>query len=58
LSPNDIFYREISEVHQFLPTLVQISVEQVQSERPVQQVAQYIQQVNSILLVSCVDKIT
>lgn len=52
MSQNDIFYREISEVHLFLPTLVQIAVEQVQSDRPTQQVAQYIQQVNSIVLVS------
>ncbi|XP_014219795.1 nuclear pore complex protein Nup133 [Copidosoma floridanum] len=50
LSANDIFYREVSEVHNFFSNLVQIAVEQAQSERPAQQIAQYILQVNSIIL--------
>ncbi|OXU23558.1 hypothetical protein TSAR_013208 [Trichomalopsis sarcophagae] len=50
LTANDIFYREVSEVHLFLPNLVQIAIEQSQSERPIQQIAQYILQVNSIVL--------
>lgn len=52
LTANDIFYREVNEVHLFLPNLVKIAVEQSQSERPIQQIAQYILQVNSIVLVS------
>ncbi|XP_058801780.1 nuclear pore complex protein Nup133 isoform X2 [Phymastichus coffea] len=50
LTANDIFYRQVSEVHHFLPNLVQIAVEQTQSERPTQQLAQYILQVNSVVL--------
>ncbi|KAJ8683493.1 hypothetical protein QAD02_019285 [Eretmocerus hayati] len=50
LTQNDLFYREVSEVHQFLPNLVQMAVEQTQSDRPAQQVTQYILQVNSVLL--------
>ncbi|KAL7299771.1 hypothetical protein TKK_0007518 [Trichogramma kaykai] len=50
LSPNDIFYREVSEVSLFLPNLVQLAVDQAHSERPTQQLSQYILQVNSILL--------
>jgi hypothetical protein len=52
LTQNDIFYREVSKAHLFLPNLIQIAVEQSQSDRPTQQFAQYILQVNSILLVS------
>ena len=51
LSPHDIFYREVSTVHRFLPNLVSNAVEVTQSERPTQQVAQYLMQVNTILLV-------
>ncbi|KAG7207192.1 hypothetical protein KM043_008877 [Ampulex compressa] len=50
LTPHDIFFREVSTVHLFLPTLVNNASDVVQSERPIQQVAQYIMQVNSILL--------
>lgn len=50
LSPHDIFYREVSAVHGFLPNLVDSAVEVTQSERPAQQVAQHLMQVNSILL--------
>lgn len=52
LTPRDIFYREVSAVHLFLPTLVSNATEVTLSERPTHQVAQYIIQVNSILLVS------
>lgn len=50
LTPRDIFFREVSTIHQFLPTLVKTADDVAQSERPVQQVAKYIAQVNSILL--------
>ncbi|OAD54862.1 hypothetical protein WN48_06062 [Eufriesea mexicana] len=50
LTARDIFYREVSTVHRFLPTLVNNASEVTQSERPVQQVACYIMQVNAILL--------
>ncbi|XP_034193341.1 nuclear pore complex protein Nup133 [Osmia lignaria lignaria] len=50
LTPRDIFYREASTVHRFLPTLVNTASEVTQSERPIQQVAHYIMQVNAILL--------
>ncbi|KYM94728.1 hypothetical protein ALC62_14709 [Cyphomyrmex costatus] len=46
----DIFYREVSTVHLFLPVLVEKAYEVTQSERPLQQVGQYIMQVNTILL--------
>lgn len=52
LTSRDIFYREVSTVHRFLLTLVNNASEVTQSERPVQQVACYIMQVNAILLVS------
>lgn len=52
LTARDIFYREVSTVHNFLPTLVNNACEVTQSERPIQQVAHYIMQVNAILLVS------
>lgn len=51
LTARDIFYREVSTVHRFLPTLVNNACEVTQSERPIQQVAQYIMQANAILLV-------
>ncbi|KAG6799905.1 nuclear pore complex protein [Apis mellifera caucasica] len=50
LTARDIFYREVSTVHRFLPTLVNNASEVTQSERPIQQVAHYIMQVNAILL--------
>ncbi|KAL2713004.1 nuclear pore complex protein Nup133 [Vespula squamosa] len=50
LTSRDIFYREVSAVHLFLPTLVSNATEVTLSERPTHQVAQYIMQVNSILL--------
>ncbi|CAL7941714.1 unnamed protein product [Xylocopa violacea] len=50
LTARDIFYREVSTVHRFLPTLVNNASEITQSERPVQQVAHYIMQVNAVLL--------
>lgn len=50
LTARDIFYREVSTVHRFLPTLVNNASEITQSERPIQQVAQYIMQVNAVLL--------
>lgn len=50
LTARDIFYREVSTVHNFLPTLVNNACEVTQSERPIQQVAHYIMQVNAILL--------
>ncbi|XP_043529238.1 nuclear pore complex protein Nup133 [Frieseomelitta varia] len=50
LTARDIFYREVSAVHQFLPTLVNNASEVTQSERPIQQVANYIMQVNAVLL--------
>lgn len=50
LTAHDVFYREVSTVHLFLPTLVENACEVTQSERPLQQVAQYIMQVNAILL--------
>ncbi|KYQ46946.1 hypothetical protein ALC60_14035 [Trachymyrmex zeteki] len=46
----DVFYREVSTVHLFLPILVEKAHEVTQSERPLQQVGQYIMQVNTILL--------
>lgn len=52
LTARDIFYREVSAVHQFLPTLVNNASDVTQSERPIQQVAHYIMQVNAVLLVS------
>lgn len=52
LTARDVFFREISTVHLFLPTLVDNACEVTQSERPLQQVGQYIMQVNTILLVS------
>lgn len=52
LTARDIFYRQVSTVHRFLPTLVNNASEVTQSERPIQQVAHYIMQVNAILLVS------
>lgn len=57
LTPRDIFYREVSTVHRFLPTLVNTASEVTQSERPIQQVAHYIMQVNAILLVSIMKSI-
>ncbi|XP_015437320.1 PREDICTED: nuclear pore complex protein Nup133 [Dufourea novaeangliae] len=50
LTSRDVFYREVSTVHQFLPTLVNNANEVTQSERPIQQVAHYIMQVNGILV--------
>ncbi|XP_050469604.1 nuclear pore complex protein Nup133 [Bombus huntii] len=50
LTARDIFYRQVSTVHRFLPTLVNNASEVTQSERPIQQVAHYIMQVNAILL--------
>ncbi|KAL6440868.1 hypothetical protein ACFW04_003354 [Cataglyphis niger] len=50
LTARDVFYREVSTVHLFLPTLVENACEITQSERPLQQVGQYIVQVNAILL--------
>lgn len=52
LTARDIFYRQVSTVHRFIPTLVNNASEVTQSERPIQQVAHYIMQVNTILLVS------
>lgn len=52
LTARDIFYRQVSTVHRFIPTLVNNASEVTQSERPIQQVAHYIMQVNAILLVS------
>ncbi|EFN82872.1 nuclear pore complex protein Nup133 isoform X2 [Harpegnathos saltator] len=50
LTARDIFFREVSTVHLFLPTLINKASEVTQSERPLQQVGQYIMQVNGILL--------
>ncbi|XP_036140660.1 nuclear pore complex protein Nup133 isoform X2 [Monomorium pharaonis] len=50
LTARDVFYREVSMVHLFLPILVEKTCEITQSERPLQQVGQYIVQVNTILL--------
>ncbi|CAK9828636.1 Nuclear pore complex protein Nup133 [Anthophora retusa] len=50
LTARDVFFREVSTVHRFLPTLANNASEVTQSERPVQQVAQYIMQVNAVLL--------
>nr|XP_033334871.1 nuclear pore complex protein Nup133 [Megalopta genalis]XP_033334872.1 nuclear pore complex protein Nup133 [Megalopta genalis]XP_033334873.1 nuclear pore complex protein Nup133 [Megalopta genalis] len=50
LTARDIFYRETSTIHHFLPILVNNANEVTQSERPIQQVAHYIMQVNAILL--------
>ncbi|GAB1864344.1 Nuclear pore complex protein Nup133 [Camponotus japonicus] len=50
LTTRDVFYREVSTVHLFLSTLVENACEITQSERPLQQVGQYIIQVNAILL--------
>lgn len=52
LTARDIFYREVSTIHLLLPTLVNSAREMTQSEKPTQQVSQYILKVNSILLVS------
>lgn len=52
LTAHDIFFREVSTVHLFLSTLINNASDITQSERPLQQVGQYIMQVNSILLVS------
>lgn len=54
LTARDIFYREVSSVHRFLPALVNNTCEVTQSERPIQQVAHYIMQANAILLVSMI----
>ena len=51
LSSHDIFYREVSTVHRFIPNLVNSAVEVTQTERPAQQISQYLMQVNTILLV-------
>ncbi|XP_076393571.1 nuclear pore complex protein Nup133 isoform X2 [Megachile rotundata] len=50
LTSRDIFYRQASTVHRFLPTLVNNATEITRSERPIQQVARYILRVNAILL--------
>nr|XP_012233561.1 PREDICTED: nuclear pore complex protein Nup133 [Linepithema humile] len=50
LAARDVFYREVSTIHLFLPTLVENACEVTQSERPLHQVGQYIMQVNAILL--------
>ncbi|XP_012252662.2 nuclear pore complex protein Nup133 [Athalia rosae] len=50
LTTRDIFYREVSNVHVFLPLLVESACEISQSERVTSQVAQYILRVNSLLL--------
>ncbi|EZA47610.1 hypothetical protein DMN91_012410 [Ooceraea biroi] len=50
LTARDVFYREVSTVHLFLTTLVENACEVTQSERPLQQIGQYIMQVNAILL--------
>ncbi|KMQ88267.1 nuclear pore complex protein nup133 [Lasius niger] len=50
LTARDVFYREVSTVHLFLLTLVENACEVAQSERPLQQVGQYIVQINTILL--------
>ncbi|XP_043261312.1 nuclear pore complex protein Nup133 isoform X2 [Colletes gigas] len=50
LTTRDIFYREVSTVHKFFPTLVNNTCQVTESERPIQQVAHYIIQVNAILL--------
>ncbi|XP_076290954.1 nuclear pore complex protein Nup133 isoform X3 [Lasioglossum baleicum] len=50
LTARDIFYREASTVHYFLPILVNNANEVTQSERPLQQVANYTMQVNAIIL--------
>ncbi|KAI4497473.1 hypothetical protein M0802_007484 [Mischocyttarus mexicanus] len=50
LTSRDIFYREVSAIHLFLPYLVNNATDVTLSERPTHQVAQYIMQVNSILL--------
>jgi len=50
LTARDVFYREVSMVHLFLTTLVDNACEITQSERPLQQIGQYIMQVNAILL--------
>lgn len=50
LTTRDVFYREVSTVHLFLLTLVENACEIAQSERPLQQVGQYIVQINTILL--------
>ena len=52
LSANDVFYREVSEVHLLLLNLIQLAVDQAHSDRPTQQIAQYILQINTILLVT------
>ncbi|KAH0548930.1 nuclear pore complex protein Nup133 [Cotesia glomerata] len=50
LTARDIFYREVSSIHLVLPNLVSSAVEVTQSEKPAQQISQYISQVNAILL--------
>ncbi|XP_076632615.1 nuclear pore complex protein Nup133 isoform X2 [Colletes latitarsis] len=50
LTNRDIFYREVTTVHKFFPTLVNNTCQVTQSERPIQQIAYYIMQVNAILL--------
>lgn len=50
LTARDVFYREVSAVHLFLTTLVDNACEVTQSERPLQQIGQYVMQVNAILL--------
>lgn len=50
LTAKDIFYREVSSIHHLLPALVNSAGTVTQSEKPTQQVSQYILQVNSILL--------
>jgi nuclear pore complex protein Nup133 len=50
LTARDVFYREVSMVHLFFTTLVDNACEITQSERPLQQIGQYIMQVNAILL--------
>lgn len=52
LTPQDIFFREVSRVHSLLPNLVQLAVEMTQSERPTPQVSQYLVKVNKIIVVS------
>ncbi|XP_046481627.1 nuclear pore complex protein Nup133 isoform X1 [Neodiprion pinetum] len=50
LTTRDIFYREVSNVHVYLPLLVNSACKITQSERVTNQVAQYILQVNTLLL--------
>ncbi|XP_008544817.1 nuclear pore complex protein Nup133 [Microplitis demolitor] len=50
LTARDIFYRQVSTIHLVLPNLVSSALEVSQSEKPSQQISQYILQVNSILL--------